>query len=448
MSVGSALQSGLRLLVDRPARILPVFLLGIGLTATVRVPLVVGIGGSLALLASDGRLETLVSEFDQFARNAGLGSESMAGSTPDIPPGLETAVADAFSLPVVALLVGGGVVALTVGVVSSGLASAATLHGVHAALRGDDAVEAAVRGVGRDWTSFVGLSLLTVGLVAVGVIPVALGASLFALSPAAGTLAVAVGGLLGGGVVLVWLLALTFAGASVVVDDVGIGRAIANSARFPFDRPTAFVGYVVVSLGVFGLLAAAGSVFSALGVSRLSGLVGPLLLLPLLDIVRIALYADLEAPQQDENTISSPRASTPRRIVAAFRDGLVAVGGFVRGYPLAVAAATGLFALAAAGGATLTGSFGAELPSPTDAESVFGSLPVNVAVMLAANNWLVSATAAYGGVALGVPTAVDMLLNGFIVGALYGVVDPVGFAALVAPHGVLELPAIFVAGGL
>jgi hypothetical protein len=296
------------------------------------------------------------------------------------------------------------------------------------------------------------------------VVPVALGASLVALSPAAGTVADAVGGLLGGSVVLVGLLALTFAGASVVVDNAGIGRAIANSARFPFDRPTAFVGYVILSLGVLGVLSAAGSVFSALGVSQLSGIVGPLLLLPLLDIVKIALYADLEAPQRGEAAADTgsvggsagsdsaasdgARASTPRRTVAAFRDGLAALAGFVRGYPLAVATATGLFALAAGGGAALTGSFGAELPLPTDAESVFGSLPVNVAVMLAANNWLVSATAAYGGVALGVPTAVDMLLNGFIVGALYGVVDPVGFAALVAPHGVIELPAIFVAGGL
>jgi uncharacterized membrane protein SpoIIM required for sporulation len=68
--------------------------------------------------------------------------------------------------------------------------------------------------------------------------------------------------------------------------------------------------------------------------------------------------------------------------------------------------------------------------------------------MIAANNWLVSATAIYGGVALGIPTTLDMLLNGFIVGALYGVADPLAFFALVAPHGIIELPAIIIAGGL
>jgi uncharacterized membrane protein SpoIIM required for sporulation len=68
--------------------------------------------------------------------------------------------------------------------------------------------------------------------------------------------------------------------------------------------------------------------------------------------------------------------------------------------------------------------------------------------MLAANNWLVSATAAYGGLALGVPTGADMLLNGALLGALYGVTESTAFLALVAPHGLIELPAIVVAGGL
>jgi Uncharacterized membrane protein len=462
VSVGSALHSGVRLLADRPGDVLPVYLLGIGLTATVRVPLIIAVGGSLALLTSDGRLETLVTEFSQFAREGDFGGESMAGSPPDIPPGLETALGDAITLPVVGLLVGGVVAALVISIVANGLSSAATLHGMHAALRGDDPVRAAITGVGRDWSSFVGLSVLTAGLVVLGALPALLGASLFGISPAAGGLATAVGVVLGGGVVIVSLLALTFAGASVVVDSVGIGGAIGESIRFPFDRPGAFVGYILVSLGVFGVLSAAGSLFSVLGVSQLSGLVGPLLLVPFLDIVQLALYAEQSAPRRgddastptgasatESDTVADvPRPGAPRRIVAAFSDGLVGLGGFVRGYPLAVLAATGLFAVAAGGGVVLTGGTGAEIPLPTEVSEVFGAVPVDVFVMLVVNNWLVSATAAYGGVAIGVPAATDMLLNGFIVGALYGVVDQTGFLALVAPHGVFELPAIFVAGGL
>jgi len=100
------------------------------------------------------------------------------------------------------------------------------------------------------------------------------------------------------------------------------------------------------------------------------------------------------------------------------------------------------------GGWQLTAQYAVDLPPTEDVGAIFGTFPVAAFVMIAANNWLVSATAIYGGVALGVPTAVDMLLNGFIVGAVYGVADPFVFAALVAPHGVIELPAIIIAGGL
>ena len=96
MTVGSALQTGLRLLVDRPADVLPVYLLGIGLTATVRVPLVVAIGAAGALVVSDGRLETLVTELDSFLETTELNPEAMAGP-PALPPGVEAAAADVFS---------------------------------------------------------------------------------------------------------------------------------------------------------------------------------------------------------------------------------------------------------------------------------------------------------------------------------------------------------------
>ena len=106
------------------------------------------------------------------------------------------------------------------------------------------------------------------------------------------------------------LLALTFAGASVVADDAGLGDAIKQSIRVPFNRPGAFIGYVIVSLGVFGLLSAAGSLVSALGVSQLSGIVGPLLLVPFLDIVKLAVYADRTVDEQPAGTETGDSGQT------------------------------------------------------------------------------------------------------------------------------------------
>ncbi|MFC6795032.1 stage II sporulation protein M [Halobaculum halobium] len=101
----------------------------------------------------------------------------------------------------------------------------------------------------------------------------------------------------------------------------------------------------------------------------------------------------------------------------------------------------------AAGYAT-TAPYGVTASGPEDVAGVFGTVPVGPFVTIAANNWLVSAGLAYGGIAFGVPAVSGLLFNGVLVGALAGVFDRLAFLALVAPHGVLELPVIAVAGGL
>lgn len=456
MTVGSALQTGLRLLVDRPADVLPVYLLGIGLTATVRVPLVVAVGTALAILVSDGRLETLVTEAEAFLETTDLDPAALETAPSSIPPGLEAAVGNVFSPAVIGLLGGGVGLALVVGVVAGGLSNAVALHGIYGALRGDDGLWAALSGLGDDWLSFVGLSILQTLLTLLGLVPLVFGLGLFALSPAAGVAATAVGVLLGVGLIVISSLLLAFAGQSIVIDDVGLAGGVRRSARLPVTRPWTVVGYVVVAITVFAVLSILGSLFSLLGVSQLSGLVGPLLLLPFLDIFKFGLYADRSFPIAGSATepatttpVATPSTRSHRaRFVAAFRGGLTALGGFLRRAPLSVLFATAVFAAAAIVGYQVTAGFGTEIPTPADPGMVFGALPLNTFVMLAANNWLVSATATFGGFALGVPTGVDMLLNGGLVGALYGVTDRTAFLALVAPHGVIELPAIFVAGGL
>jgi len=456
VTVGSALQTGLRLLVDRPADVLPVYLLGIGLTATVRVPLVVSIGAAIALLVSDGRLETLVTELEAFLETTDLDPAAIESTPPSIPAGLETAVADVFSPAVVGLVGGGVMLALVVGVVAGGLSNAVALHGIYGALDGDDGVRAALAGLLADWPSFVGLSILQTLLTLLGLTPIVIGLGLFGLSPAAGFVATAVGVLLGVGLIVVSSLLLAFAGQSIVADDVGLAGGVRRSARLPISRPWMVGGYVLVALTVFAVLSILGSLFSLLGVSQLSGIVGPLLLLPFLDIFKFGLYADrsfpiVAAPTEtatDEQAATRSTRSHRARFVAAFRDGLAALGGFLRRAPLSVLFATAVFAAAAIVSYQVTAGFGAEIPTPAEPGLVFGTFPVDTFVMLAANNWLVSATAAFGGLALGVPTGVDMLLNGGLIGALYGVTDSTAFLALVAPHGIIELPAIFVAGGL
>ena len=462
MTVGTSLQSAIRVLADRPASVVPVYLLVVGLNAATRVPLLAGIGAVVALLASDGRLQALLDALES------VDVESIEQQDPGpeaIPPELEAAAADLVSPEVILVIAAAGLASLVVGLVANGVGSAAAINGIYGCLYGGDGVADAVVGVGRDWKPFVGLGLVQFGIVLIGAVPVALGATLFAVSTPAGIAATAVGGLISVGIVLVGLAALAFAGQSIVADGVGFGGAVRRSIGFPFRRPVPFVAYLLVALGVFGGLSVLGGLFGALGVSQLSGIIGPLAAIPFLDAFKTALYADrpfapadaaegriagIDAAEADGGTPadSAARPAYRHRIAAAFRDGLGAIGGFVRYHPVPILAATTLFGLAVAGGWQLTAAYAVDLPAGSDPGAVFGTFPAGVFVMIAANNWLVSATAAYGGTVLGLPTAADMVLNGVIVGALAGVVDPLLFAALVAPHGVIELPAIVVAGGV
>ena len=494
VNIGTAIQSAGRVLIERPASVLPVYLLVLGITAITRVPIVVGIAVALGLLVADGRLEALFEAIEgvDFAALEETGPEGELDPGA-IPPELETAVLDILS-PEIAAIVGlAAVVAVVVGIVSNGISNAAAINGIYGCLYDGDGVADAVVGVGRDWKAFVGIAIVEVAVVLIGIVPLIIGVSLFAVSGAAGVAATLVGGLLSAAIILGGLLALAFAGQSVVVEGSTLGGAIRRSAGFPFREPLSFVAYVLVALGVFGGLSVLGALFAVLGVSQLTGIISPLVAIPFLDAFKTALYADRpfvgrstgaqtqssaaatdggsDRPEYDSDDdpaedpvdsagepVGDPRGTEPQpeteppayrhQFVAAFRDGLSAVGEFTRQQPASILAATVLFVAAAAAGWQLTAEFALDLPADEGIGEVFGTVPIGAFVMIAANNWLVSATAIFGGVALGVPTAVDMLLNGFVVGALAGVIDPVAFAALVAPHGVIELPAIVLAGGL
>ncbi|MCL7418058.1 MAG: stage II sporulation protein M, partial [Halalkalicoccus sp.] len=85
----------------------------------------------------------------------------------------------------------------------------------------------------------------------------------------------------------------------------------------------------------------------------------------------------------------------------------------------------------------------------TDPAAVFGAVPLDVFVMIAVNNWLVALGQTFAGLALGIPTAVNLLFNGAVVGIVAGISsDLLVVAALVVPHGIVEIPALAVSSAL
>jgi len=98
----------------------------------------------------------------------------------------------------------------------------------------------------------IGITLVQVAIVLVGIVPLVGGSSLFTVLPVAGVAATLIGGLLWSSIILGGLLALAFAGQSIVVEGSTIGEAIRQSAGFPMREPLAFGAYVFVALAVFG----------------------------------------------------------------------------------------------------------------------------------------------------------------------------------------------------
>jgi uncharacterized membrane protein SpoIIM required for sporulation len=510
-----ALRSGFALLGDRTRDTLTLYLVAAGAVFAARVPLLLALGVAVAVLAAQGRIAPVVREFEAFSRQAGEGGFPTADptATPDLPPDLQAAIEGLVTPTTALLFLGGVLLTLLAALVAQAAGSAVTLSGIRGALDDADPVRAGLAGLSRTGT-FLGVWLVRVALLGLvtGAL-LAVGGLATGLGPA--------GALVAGLAFLVWvaavglvLLALAFAGQAVVVDDVGVFGAVRRSLGFPVREPFGFLVYLVVVVVGYGGVGVLSLMLGALGVPRVAALVTLLVVPPVVDGFKTALYADrplgsgggagattgadddgwddppgvddgedewddppgvgpIDAPAGRDTAGSEPRADDSpettaagsagpasadtatetgdRGVLAALRRGLAALWRFVVEHPGANLAGLALLAVGVVGGWLATSGVGVQFATPADVSEVFGGLGVTavpVFVNIAANNWFVALTGAFGGLALGVPTATTMLFNGFVIGALAGVFDPTAFLALVAPHGVVELPAIAVSGGV
>ena len=453
MNPSTALRTGARLLWERSASVLPVYLLASGLYGAARAPLVVAGVAAVWLLAASGRLDPFVDRF-RAAEGGSVGPAAAGTGNGTLPPELADAVAGLLTPGVVLLVAGGAIAAAVLAVLASAVGNAAAVSGLFGLLRGDDGVRAAVAGVRRHWRAFVGIRLLLLAAVVavltplIGVVAAVVGATVDAGeltgAGALGVVAAVLGGLVTLLAVLVVLVLVAFADQAVVVDDVGAVTAVKRSLRLPARRPVAVLGYVAVAVGAVLVSVVAGSLAATAGAPRAAALVGTILVPPVVDGFKTALYAETPLPP-------APDGGPPpvgQRLRAAFGGGLRAVAGFVGDHPLANLAAFGCFAAGGVAGWLATATIGTDLPVGGNVGRVFGTIPVGTFVNLATNNWLVAVDLAYSGLAAGVPAVVSLGFNGLIVGAVGGVFDPVAFLALVAPHGVIEIPALVIAGAV
>jgi hypothetical protein len=459
MDLAAALRAGPALLYRRPSGVLPYYLLAASAPAVARVPLLVAVAAAVAWLAASGRFEPVAAAVRELDPAVGPGGETPVGEAntgtgagasgaPDLPAGLTDALGGLVTPTTLGLVAVGVVATLGCLVVARAVASAGTLAAVERALAGADPLPAGVRGIARHWRSFVGLAALRLGarVVAVGAVAVAVG--LGAAGGGAGGVTGAIFVVAAAGAVLLALAALAaielllaFAEPAVVVDGVGARRAVGRAAGLATDRPWAVALYLVVAAAAVGGVVGVGVAFVAAGVPRLVGLLTALLVAPVLDGLRVALYAERGA-----DAVRVPDAPARWRLWRVVRAGVARVGGFVRERPGENVASAALLLAGGAVGWLAVAPYRLGLSPPGDVRGVFGAVPVGPFVNIAANNWQVAVGAGYGGLALGVPSVAALAFNGALLGAVGAAFESTAFLALVAPHGVIELPAIAVSG--
>ena len=123
-----------------------------------------------------------------------------------------------------------------------------------------------------------------------------------------------------------------------------------------------------------------------------------------------------------------------------------------RGWVPHVGFAAGLFLGAAVLGATLGVERGTVPLAPFEVRGPADPVPTLDAVDLFVNNSLVALWTVLSALLFGLPTLFIQLYNGLLFGSVTAVaagrLGPVTTVLSLAPHGVIELPALWVAGGI
>lgn len=438
MELGDAVRAAVGVYLSRSRDVLPLYLLGTAVPVVARTLPLVTLAVGTVVLWQTGRIETVRRVLAEVGpipidrlQDVSLSAERVERlQAVLIVPEVTVPLAIA-TLASVGVLVG-----------LNAAVSAGQLHGAYGGLRGRDGVRDAVDGTFRDTRTFLGLvaAELLSYLAYVGLVG-GLGLVVALVSEVAGVI-VGVVGMLGALVVVPTVrLVFAFARAATVVDATGVGGALRNALGITRRRPGAVLGYGAIAVtGLVGV-GIVSSVLVAIGGAAAGPLVLLLGLWPVLDLIKLSVYADLPADQPGPGSVRG-------RIQRGLVDGWQALLAFVtRRWP-AVLAAAGIFGGAAVIGWEAAGTVEGVLTASVE-RRLEGTSPPGQFVRYAANNWQVAAAQAFAGLGLGLPAAISVGFNGALLGVLFRLeVAPSVLLAFVVPHGLIEIPGLAISGGL
>ncbi|MFD1562987.1 stage II sporulation protein M [Haloarchaeobius amylolyticus] len=434
----------------RPSDLLPLYLLGIAIPAIVRAVPFLALGVAYLQLAATGRLETIHTHLADIESPPDPNAEPEAFEA--WASGLEPILDQLVTPPLLALAGVSVVVSVLLFAVLSATVAAGQLSACYGRLRGTRGLHTGIDGAFRFWLRFLGLFILELVCWAVILGTVGIATALFAggISFAAGSGAVAIPVvLLGAFVAFLGLLVVralfALAPVAIVVDDAGVFASLRNVLGFVRSQPVEAAFYYVIAIGVLVGLSTVTGLFSLVDVVTVGSLLSALVVMPALDLLKTAIYCGYRGRLRPPEP---PTRSLRDGVRAGLRRGWQELIAFVRAHPgtHVFAAGLGLFGfwMGWIAADPFVGTFEASIAARLE-----GEFPPTMAANLFGNNWLVALTTAYAGAAFAIPAVVSLLFNGVSLGVFARFeVDPLELAAFVLPHGILEIPAILIAGAL
>lgn len=447
MDLTTAVTDAVATLRRRPADLLPFYILGMAIPVVARVAVVGGATAVYVYLSATGGIARFQAQY----ASANIGSPPNPNENPEAfsqwSGEVGSVVEPLIDPVVVGVLVGALLAAALIALLMQAGVAAGQYTACLARLRDDRGLTAGIAGVRQYGVALLLLYLLevaiwlAVSLFAAVVIAVAAATGQTVLAALVTLLA-----FLGWSVVVIATRAtFAFAPVALVVDDEGVVGSLGGAVRYLRHEPVAALGYfaVVVSLGVVTTIVSA--VFGAVGAGSVVGLFTLLAIAPGLDLLKVGLFGGWRG-------VTVPPTPPDVRLRDQLRDSIFrgwrTFRTFVRTYPQYPAAAVAIAVAGFVAGWGASAPFESQIQASISAR-LAGSIPPIAAVEFMANNVTVALGTAFAGVVFAVPAVTALWVNGLVFGIYFRLeAQLVELVLFVLPHGVIEIPAILVAGAV
>ncbi|SFS99261.1 stage II sporulation protein M [Halostagnicola kamekurae] len=439
----------------KPGDLLQFYILGGAIPAITRVVLfsaVLAVGVFFWATGTIASIRTELEGIERAAPNPQQNPDAFFEWMEEVWMGIESAISPLVGTVSVLVIVAAILIAIGLTIVLSALTSAGQLSTCYARLRDERGMVAGIAGTRRFWLSMLGLYVLEVVFWILVTVFLAVGIGLMTLLSSAvldtAVLAVPLW-LLGGFLWVCSVLAIravfAFAPVAVVVDDTTAFGSLTNALGFIRSAPVEAIFYYVVSLIALIGFASVLSMISTIGAATIVPLITLMVVYPVLDLLKTALYGGYRDRIAPPVSIDS---SLRAQFTGGIRRGMAGLGGFIRSTPgihaLVVVLGVGTFVGGWLLAAPLEGITSASISART--QDIF---PPTTALEFFGNNWMVALMTAFSGVALVIPALFSIAFNGVFLGITARLeVAPLELLAFVVPHGIFEIPAIIFAGAL